>query len=116
MAHPYIATASDPTQGTNTGLFQCDLRNYLLPDGYAVESASVSMELYSQSLNPVVGMWEGLNHDWVEQEATWNNYDSTNVWDVSGANGQDRGSLLDSVSISPSASSYVEQPLQHKMQ
>ena len=103
---PYIATALDPSQGTNTGLFQCDLRNYLLPDGYAVESASVSMELYSQSLSPTVGIWEGLNHEWVEQEATWNNYDSTNIWDVPGANGQDRGSLLDSVSISPSASTY----------
>ena len=103
---PYIVAASDPAQGTNTGLFQCDLRNYLLPSGYAVESASVSMELYSQSLNPVVGVWEGLNHDWVEQSATWNNYDSTNFWDAPGANGQDRGSLLDSVSISPSTSSY----------
>ena len=49
---------------------------------------------------------EGLNHQWNEQEVTWNN-DSSNLWSQPGVGGQDRGSLLDTQLVTSSEVVYL---------
>ncbi|MEC7180378.1 MAG: DNRLRE domain-containing protein, partial [Candidatus Thermoplasmatota archaeon] len=83
-----------------TVLFGCDLSTTFLPPGYAVESAN--LELYLNNFpfgTPVVGAWENTQHGWTEDGATWATYDGTNPWNLVGAKGSERSSLLDSVSI-----------------
>ena len=56
---PYIGPSYSASQGETVALFQCDLFNYLLPDGYAVESSSINLNLINSAQNPEVGVWGG---------------------------------------------------------
>ena len=105
---PYIGPSYSVSQGETVALLQCDVFNYLLPDGYAVESSNVNLNLINSVQTPEIGVWEGLNHQWNEREVTWNNFDSTNPWSQAGANGLDRGSILDTTIISSSTSNTYE--------
>ena len=60
-------------------LFNCDLVANLLPSGYAVESAHLTVKLADYpSGSPNVAVWESRQHNWTDEEATWNTYDGTN--------------------------------------
>jgi hypothetical protein len=92
--------------GEITGLLGCNLVSNLLPDGYAVESAHLTMTLTSTtSGSPTVGVWENRQNNWAAEDATWSSYDGSNSWANAGAKGSERGSLLDSVSV---GSSFIE--------
>ncbi|MBN29307.1 MAG: hypothetical protein CMB34_01400 [Euryarchaeota archaeon] len=91
--------------GEVTGLMGCNLVSNLLPDGYAVESAHLSMSLTSTTFGtPIIGVWESNQNDWNAEDATWSSYDGSNSWATAGAKGSERGSLLDSVSVGSSFS------------
>ena len=82
------------------GLLNCNLRSNLLPAGYAVESAQLSMVVASTPSNsPRVAVWENTLSNWTDSGATWNSYDGTNSWATAGAKGSERSSLLDSVQL-----------------
>ena len=82
------------------GLLSCNLRSNLLPVGYAVESAHLSMMIGSSPSNsPSVAVWESRQHNWTAEGATWATYDGSNSWGMSGAKGWERSSLLDSVQL-----------------
>ena len=101
---PRMRVVDDQFQGVGTSLFQCDVSNYLLPSGYAVESSQIELQLDSYS-NPVdIGVWEAFQHDWTDTGVTWNTYDGTNLWNSSGATGSEKGQLLDTQTITNSAS------------
>ncbi len=90
----------NPSGAEITGLIGCNLVSNLLPDGYAVESAHLSMKLTSSTFgSPTVAVWESHQNNWNAEDATWASYDGSNAWDTAGAKGTDRGSLLDSVSL-----------------
>ena len=83
-----------------TILLGCNLVSNLLPDGYAVESAHLSMMLSSSPFNsPNVGLWESNQNNWSDDDATWSSLDGSNSWATAGAKGAERGSLLASASI-----------------
>lgn len=85
---------------TSTVLIGCDLVSHLLPSGYAVESAELSLKISDAgSGSPVIGLWDSAQHNWTETGATWTTYDGTSSWGVSGATGWERGSLIDTVSF-----------------
>ncbi len=87
-------------------LLNCNLRTNLLPPGYAVETAYLTMVLASNPSNsPTVAVWENLQTNWTDSGATWSSYDGTNSWATAGAKGAERSSLLDSVQID--SSSYI---------
>ena len=89
-----------------TVLLGCNLVSNLLPSGYAVESAQLHMTLTSSTFgNPTIAVWENLQNNWSDGDATWASYDGDNSWATGGAKGAERGSLLDSESI---GSSYSE--------
>ena len=91
--------------GEVTGLMGCNLVSNLLPDGYAVESAHLSMSLTSTTFgNPTISVWESNQNDWNAEDATWSSYDGSNSWATAGAKGGERGSLLDSVAVGSSFS------------
>lgn len=95
----------NPTGGEITGLLGCNLVSTLLPNGYAVESAHLSMKLTSTTFGtPTIAVWESSQNDWDAEDATWSSYDGSNAWDTAGAKGSERGSLLDSVSVGSSFS------------
>ena len=77
---PYIQIQDDPSIGQSVSIFQCDLTNYVLPQGYAVTSSSLELTLDSVTNSGDVGVWEGNNHNWSESKATWNSYDGVNSW------------------------------------
>ena len=82
-------------------LLNCNLRSNLLPVGYAVESAHLSMMIGSTPSNsPQVAVWESRQQNWTDSGATWNSYDGQNNWGMAGAKGWERSSLLDSVQLS----------------
>ena len=86
-----------------TILVGCDLTSHLLPAGYAVQSANLSLELSNPaSASPVIGAFESRQHNWTEAGATWATYDGTNAWGSSGARGWERGSLLTSTTVDSS--------------
>ena len=88
------------------GLLNCNLVSNLLPTGYAVESAHLSMVIGSPPSNsPKVAIWESRQHNWTDDGATWNSYDGTNSWGMAGAKGWERSSLLDSVLLDTSYAS-----------
>jgi len=83
-----------------TILVGCDLRSHLLPSGYAVQSANLTLELSTPpGASPVIGAFESRQHNWTESGATWATYDGTNAWGTSGARGWERGSLLTSTTL-----------------
>ena len=85
------------------GLLSCNLRSNLLPVGYAVESAHLSMVIGSSPSNsPKVAIWESRQQNWTDDGATWTSYDGSNNWGMSGAKGWERSSLLDSVQLNTS--------------
>ena len=87
-------------------LMSCDLRSNLLPAGYAVESANLEFTLGSNPFNaPTLAVWENNQANWTADGATWSTYDGTNNWGMAGAKGTERGSLLDSVSLTNAYSS-----------
>ena len=86
-----IIVSDDQTQGIATSLLQCDVSNYLLPSGYAIESSQIELQLSSYSNPAEIGVWEGIEHNWSAKDVTWNNY--------GGAQGQ----LLDTQAITNSA-------------
>tara|TARA_B110000459_G_scaffold204073_1_gene264001 strand:+ start:2392 stop:11643 length:9252 start_codon:yes stop_codon:yes gene_type:complete len=101
---PRMRVVDDQFQGVGTSLFQCDVSNYLLPSGYAVESSQIELQLDSYS-NPIdIGVWEAFQHNWTATGATWDSYDGTNLWNSSGASGTEKGQLLDTQMITNSAS------------
>ena len=86
-------------------LFNCDLVANLLPSGYAVESAHLTVKLADYpSGSPNVAVWESRQHNWTAEEATWTTYDGTNNWASAGAKGWERGSLIDSLTVGNSYS------------
>ena len=86
-------------------LIGCDLVSHLLPSGYAVESAELSMRLDDYPTGtPVVAAWESRQHNWTETGASWSTYDGVNSWGTSGAKGWERASMLDSSSLGSSYS------------
>ena len=86
-----------------TGLLGCNLVSSLLPDGYAVESAHLEMTLTSTTFGtPTIAVWESNQNDWNAEDATWASYDGSNSWATAGAKGNERGSLLDSVTVGSS--------------
>ncbi len=101
---PRMRVISDPIQGTGTSLLQCDVSNYLLPNGYAVESSQIELQLDSNTNPAEIGVWEGFQHNWTNTGVTWNTYDGVNSWNSPGASGNEKGQLLDSIMISNSAS------------
>jgi hypothetical protein len=85
------------------GLLNCNLRSNLLPVGYAVESAHLSMMVGGTPYNsPKVTVWESRQQNWTDSGATWNTFDGVNTWSTSGAKGWERSSLLDSVQLDSS--------------
>ncbi|MGB0489655.1 MAG: DNRLRE domain-containing protein, partial [Candidatus Poseidoniaceae archaeon] len=93
------------TSARQTILFGCDLTTHLLPAGYAVQSANVSMELsLAAGGSPIIGAFESRQHNWTESGATWATYDGTNAWGTSGARGWERGALLTSTTVDSSYS------------
>ena len=89
-----------------TALLGCNLVSNLLPDGYAVESANLSLTLTQDPYNaPHIGVWESRQNNWSEDDATWSSYDGINNWDTAGAKGLERASLLNSV---PFGTTYAE--------
>ncbi|MBT60982.1 MAG: hypothetical protein CMA63_05460 [Euryarchaeota archaeon] len=87
------------------GLLSCDLRSNLLPAGYAVESAHLSMMVGSTPYNsPKVAVWESTQQNWSDSGATWTSYDGVNAWNTAGGKGTARSSLLDSVQLNSSFS------------
>ena len=89
-----------------TSLVGCNLVSNLLPDGYAVESAHLKLTLTQSAYNnPQIGVWESLQNNWSEEDATWSSYDGSNSWDTAGAKGIERTSLLDSETVD---STYFE--------
>ena len=92
-------------------LLGCDLTSHLLPDGYAVKTATLKMRLADYpSGTPTLGAWESRQHNWSESTATWSTFDGTNSWGTSGAKGWERAGLLDTESLgnSYSAGDWVE--------
>lgn len=86
-------------------LFNCDLVANLLPSGYAVESAHLAVKLADYpSGSPNVAVWESRQHNWTAEGATWTTYDGVNNWASAGANGWERGSLIDSLTVGNSYS------------
>ena len=86
-------------------LFNCDLVANLLPSGYAVESAHLTVKLADYpSGSPNVAVWESRQHNWTASGATWATYDGVNNWGSAGAKGWERGSLIDSLTIGSSYS------------
>ena len=84
----------------SVGLLNCNLRSNLLPVGYAVESAHLSMVLGNMPNNsPKLAIWESRQQNWTDSGATWTTYDGSNNWGMSGAKGWERSSLLDSVQL-----------------
>ena len=82
-----------------TVLIGCDLTSHILPQGYAVKTATLKMRLVDfPGGTPSVGAWESLQHNWSEETATWQTYDGTNAWGTIGAKGWEKSSLLDTVS------------------
>ncbi|MBK55486.1 MAG: hypothetical protein CMB51_06165 [Euryarchaeota archaeon] len=79
-------------------LLNCDLASHALPDGYAVESASLRLTLSEPpSATPAtLGLWELDVHNWTQSGATWNTYDGVNNWSTPGAYGADRLGMLSS--------------------
>ena len=100
---PFIQIQDDSSIGQMVSIFQCDLTNYILPQGYAVTSSSIELTLESLTNPGDIGLWEGNNHDWSASKATWNSYDGDNSWSVPGVQGSDRGQLLDTQSVSSTA-------------
>ena len=89
----------------STILLGCNLVSNLLPSGYAVESAHLSMTLTSSTFNnPTIAIWESNQNNWSDNDATWSSYDGSNSWATSGAKGAERGSLLASSAIGGSYS------------
>ena len=83
-----------------TILLGCNLVSNLLPDGYAVESAYLSMMLSTDPFNaPNVALWESNQNNWSDDDATWSSSDGSNSWATAGAKGAERGSLLDSTTV-----------------
>ena len=99
LGSPSIRVINDQIQGIGTSLLQCDVSNYLLPNGYAIESSHIDLELDTTSNAASIGAWEGFQHDWTGAGVNWNNYDGVNHWDAPGASGNEKGPLLDSVTI-----------------
>ena len=94
-----------------TILMGCDITSHLLPDGYAVKSATLKMRLADYpSGNPAIAAWESLQHNWSEDTATWSTYDGTNNWGTGGAKGWEKSGLVDSQTLdsSYSAGDWVE--------
>ena len=92
-------------------LLGCDLTSHLLPDGYAVKTATLKMRLADYpSGTPTLGAWESRQHNWSESTATWSTFDGTNSWGTSGAKGWERAGLLDTEALgnSYSAGDWVE--------
>ena len=92
-------------------LMGCDLTSHLLPNGYAVKTATLKMRLADYpSGTPIVAAWESRQNNWTEDTATWATFDGTNAWGTSGAKGWEKSSLLDSESLgnSYSAGDWVE--------
>lgn len=86
-------------------LFNCNLVANLLPNGYAVESANLEFKLADNpSGSPNVAVWESDQHNWSAEGATWSTYDGVNNWGAAGAKGWERGSLIDSLTVSSSYS------------
>ena len=86
-------------------LFNCNLVANLLPNGYAVESAHLSVKLADYPLgSPNIAVWESRQHNWSAEDATWATYDGVNNWGLAGAKGWERGSLIDSATIGSSYS------------
>jgi len=77
-----------------TILIGCDLRSHLLPDGYAIESATLSVRVSDfYAGNPLLGVWESSRKNWSEGDATWITYDGVNSWNSPGGKGTERGGL-----------------------
>ena len=74
------------------------MASHALPDGYAVESASLRLTLSEPpSATPAtLGLWELDVHNWTQSGATWNTYDGVNNWSTPGAYGADRLGMLSS--------------------
>jgi hypothetical protein len=92
-------------------LMGCDLTSHLLPDGYAVKTATLKMRLADYpSGSPNVAVWENRQHNWTEEGATWSSFDGSSSWGTSGAKGWERAGLQDSETLdsSYSAGDYVE--------
>ena len=88
-----------------TILAGCNLLSNLLPNGYAVEYATYSMQLAATPYNsPTVGIWESSQHDWDESSATWAKYDGVNSWSTAGAKGTEKMSLLSTAYLGSSSS------------
>lgn len=84
-------------------LLNCNLRSNLLPAGYAIDSAYLTMYLATNPSNsPTIAVWESLQSNWSDSDATCSTYDGTNSWATAGAKGSERSSLLDSVQIDSS--------------
>ena len=70
-----------------------------IPAGSTVREVSITLNVFNSSIHSYQ-VYE-MRRDWFESESTWNLYNSTNVWEISGALGsQDRGSTAFS-SFSP---------------
>ena len=92
-------------------LMGCDLTSHLLPDGYAVKTATLKMRLADYpSGSPDVAVWESRQNNWTEEGATWASFDGTTSWGTSGAKGWERAGLQDSETLDSSyaAGDYVE--------
>ena len=92
-------------------LMGCDLTSHLLPNGYAVKTATLKMRLADYpSGSPDVAVWESRQNNWTEEGATWASFDGTSSWGTSGAKGWERAGLQDSETLDSSyaAGDYVE--------
>ncbi|MDC0056064.1 DNRLRE domain-containing protein, partial [Deltaproteobacteria bacterium] len=94
--------------GSTSILFGCQLLTHLLPSGFAVTEATLRFKQSYNSGNPYIGAYESNQHNWTEEGATWNSYDSRNSWGTAGAKGWERGQLLSSTIITSSSATWIE--------
>ncbi len=64
-----------------------------IPSGESIQSASITLTAFNNT-SDVYEVYE-MKRDWVESQATWNEYASGNNWQTSGAQGtNDRGTIV----------------------
>jgi hypothetical protein len=64
-----------------------------IPSGESIQSASITLTAFNNT-SDIYEVYE-MKRDWVESQATWNEYASGNNWQTSGAQGaNDRGTTV----------------------
>lgn len=103
-----ILAIGDPSGAANAAyrtLVKFDLSS--IPANARILSAALELNEYSASDTAGVGSWAanvyGVLKNWVESQATWNNYSTGNAWAVAGLGAGDVTVVLDSITLDGTA-------------